>query len=903
MSSFQPNEVETRNIVQVLRDSRSPNPQVNAAIQQQLEVYNQMTNFNGYLAFIMSQMKSEPEEIRSVAGLLLKQNIRNYFDKLGDILKFIQQALLQALLDPSKLIRNTSSICIATMTRAGGLACWFKTDLNLPQCLCQLLDSGDLGAVEGSLMTISKVCEDAYSELSREVYGHPVNFLVPKLLTFFSHSEPNIRRLALHSVVSLLQTSRAPEDGDAGVMNAILANIDPFLQGIFALANDQNKEIKKDVCRAFVALLDSYVRLKPFIQDVIKYMMHQTQATEEDLALEACEFWSGISELESAAMDLKPFIPQLLPILLKGMVYNDMDKAMLGGDDDDAHVADKEENIHPHLINKAVKQRVHNKQHQQGGDDEDDDDDDIEEVSEWNLRKCSASSLDVLSNMYGDPILEVLLPLIQERMHPAQPWEIRESAILALGAVAEGCYSGMRPHLAQLVPFMIGILNTDRKPLVRSITCWSLSRYSRWIVSQPYSDAEKYFQPMLQVLMQRMLDNNKRVQEAACSAFATLEEEAQSDLVPFLKPILECLSQCFGKYQAKNLFILYDAVVTLAEAVRRKLNEPELAQLLMPPLVMKWQSVKDDDRALFPLLSCLTSVAQAMGPGFLPYADGVFRRCVGLVQTYYTMQQMRLQNPQIEMPDREFVVSALDMLSGLADGLEGAVEPFVANTNILQLVGEAIKDEASDIRQSAFAFIGDLAKTCITHLRPFVPLYMPLMVLNLVPHPVSVCNNATWAIGEIAVKVENDMRPFIPEIVNKLVPIMNSTINRNLLENTGITLGRLGLVCPDLVAPRLQEFIQPWCFNLRNIRNDVEKEHAFQGVCQMIRLNPGGAFPAFAFICDALASWGNPRHELKEEFRAILQGFRQHIGDQWPQYVSQFPPILRNHLSEVYGLS
>jgi len=67
----------------------SPNPQVNAAIQQQLEVYNQMTNFNGYLAFIMSQMKSEPEEIRSVAGLLLKQNIRNYFDKLGDILKYV----------------------------------------------------------------------------------------------------------------------------------------------------------------------------------------------------------------------------------------------------------------------------------------------------------------------------------------------------------------------------------------------------------------------------------------------------------------------------------------------------------------------------------------------------------------------------------------------------------------------------------------------------------------------------------------------------------------------------------------------------------------------------------------------------------------------------------------------
>ena len=55
-------------------------------------------------------------------------------------------------------------------------------------------------------------------------------------------------------------------------------------------------------------------------------------------------------------------------------------------------------------------------------------------------------------------------------------------------------------------------------------------------------------------------------------------------------------------------------------------------------------------------------------------------------------------------------------------------------------------------------------------------------------------------------------------------------LNRNLLENTGITLGRVGLICPDLVAPRMQDFIQPWCFNLRNIRNDIEKEHAFQGL-------------------------------------------------------------------------
>lgn len=31
--------------------------------------------------------------------------------------------------------------------------------------------------------------------------------------------------------------------------------------------------------------------------------------------------------------------------------------------------------------------------------------------------------------------------------------------------------------------------------------------------------------------------------------------------------------------------------------------------------------------------------------------------------------------------------------------------------------------------------------------------YMPILSLNLNPEFISVCNNATWAIGEIAVKM------------------------------------------------------------------------------------------------------------------------------------------------------
>jgi transportin-1 len=50
-----------------------------------------------------------------------------------------------------------------------------------------------------------------------------------------------------------------------------------------------------------------------------------------------------------------------------------------------------------------------------------------------------------------------------------------------------------------------------------------------------------------------ILDNNKRVQEAGCSAFATFEEEAGQQLIPWLEPILHNLTLAFTKYQQKNL--------------------------------------------------------------------------------------------------------------------------------------------------------------------------------------------------------------------------------------------------------------------------------------------------------------------------------------------------------------
>ena len=50
-------------------------------------------------------------------------------------------------------------------------------------------------------------------------------------------------------------------------------------------------------------------------------------------------------------------------------------------------------------------------------------------------------------------------------------------------------------------------------------------RYVKWILHSP--QGETMFQVVLEALLKRVLDPNKKVQETACSALATLEEDAQ----------------------------------------------------------------------------------------------------------------------------------------------------------------------------------------------------------------------------------------------------------------------------------------------------------------------------------------------------------------------------------------
>lgn len=306
----------------------------------------------------------------------------------------------------------------------------------------------------------------------------PLDFMIPKFIQYGKSPNYKIRATALFCLNQFTFIRS----------QSLFANLDAFIQLLFTLATDPSPDVRKNVCQALVQLVDVRPdKIAPAIKDVVRYMLISTEDADEMVALEACEFWLAVAEQPSMRADVEPFLPDIIPRLLKSMVYTDDDVILLGGDEDDYRVADKAEDINPQLEHAAIKthkvngsssgERPSTPRHVDAEDDLDedadsyysDDEDDDDGYSDWNLRKCSAAALDVLSNVYGAHLFEVIKPFLVQNIR-SEHWKIREASVLALGAIAEGCMDGVVPHLPELYPYLLSLLH-DPKVREHSVFC------------------------------------------------------------------------------------------------------------------------------------------------------------------------------------------------------------------------------------------------------------------------------------------------------------------------------------------------------------------------------------------------------------------------------------------------
>jgi transportin-1 len=156
-----------------------------------------------------------------------------------------------------------------------------------------------------------------------------------------------------------------------------------------------------------------------------------------------------------------------------------------------------------------------------------------------------------------------------------------------------------------------------------------------------------------------------------------------------------------------------------------------------------------------------------MGPSFLPHAGPVFDRCYNLIHRALIQYQAFMQNSDaLDEPDRSFLVVALDLLSGLTQGLGMSLEPYITRTqpSIMDCLTWCLRYPHAPVRQSAYALVGDLAMGCFPLLRPHMNGIMQELIQQLDPEPkmefISACNNAAWSVGEVALRYGRGELPF-----------------------------------------------------------------------------------------------------------------------------------------------
>lgn len=794
---------------------------------------------------------------------------------------------------------------------------------------------------DGALHALSTICEQSPSRLGEDP-SRPLDAIVPKLLYFLQHPAPSVRHVVVHILSEFLLQLPA----------ALTPHLPAYRDALLNSAADPSPDVRRRVTEALRVLLDSQPAVlsgEAHLSALVSTMITSSADRHSSVALEACEFWSSITPVVTPAV--RPFLGRLLPILLDNMVYASDDIAAVDASvsADDATLPDRPEDVRPFFH--------HSYSHRGGGggmdygsrllgatttppergagretadssgSDVDDDDlaDDDDGFGEWNVRKCSAAGLDALAHKFGDELLPHLQPLLEERLTDNSRWLVRESAVLALGAIAQGCYKGMVPNLPHLVPFLTRLVG-DNYPLVRTISCWSLSRYARWVASRK----EDALPAAAGVLIARLTDSSKRVQQAACSSLAVLLEAAGPAMQPYLPALLPALSAAFDQYQARNRLGLYDATSTLAEYIGYPtLADPSFSAALLAPLVVRWNMLVDFDMDLLPLFDCIARVVRALMDGAEPFSAPLFSRAVRVLNNVV----VRATAGDSADGDEERVLCALDLLSAVITALGPQAEPLVsveptliallvAIGNVAPADGAARANNAArDASSAACGVLGELARSRSNSLLRHAKLADVLAVLA----SATAAGDATaaWSLGEVCLmvvqadgaSVADKAALLTPPLSRTLPPLMAAVRARPAAAfasgdgavTAALALCRLSWALPDSVAPSLCEALPLVTAAVAAAEPGRERAEAVHGLCVAVGYSVAGApgvAAGMAGFCELAADFGMTPEEadVVPVVASVLSSWKAATGAGWGSFVTALSTNVRAQLGDLYGL-
>ena len=849
----------------------------------------------------------QPLELRQLAGIMLKNLLRRpgAYGALTEAGRGLCQDAARAMIGhPAPALRRAAASAGSAVVQGSGWA-------GLGEAVVRGLRGADAAALDGGLRCVTNVAEDQPAAMlapsgpgAAETVAH---VLSGEVLSALAGAPEGLRADCLE-VLRLVYGVLAGHGLD-------VPTLPRYLEALTALARDPSPGTRKAVCEGLALLLTlpgGQELLGPHLAGVFEFLVGCVGADEE-VALPACDFFStfavAVDPAEGAGVaPLARWLPELVPRLLSRMDYQD--------DDDDVLAADEGELPERPSEAKPFVPRGLLHGGEEPGEEEGDG------AWRWTLRKAAAYALDCLCSALPDGVLPAALPVIQAKMAGGNAdWRSKESATLALGAMSNGCFTGFLPHLGAIHGLLMPQLEHPH-PLVRGITCWSVSRFMPLLVAHPPADvpARGEFgtdavQSGIAGVVGCIGDRNRKVQEAACSSVAYMAEDIpQGELLQQLPRILTAFAAALSAGGPSVLAKVADALNAVVDAAGPVLGTPEHFGCLAPALLAKLASLPDDSRDLLPVLEVLTGFASAVGGEIAPHAGPLAARAVAVAQRHLA---------QRASPDFEpfFVTCALDLLAGVVEGVGERAGALLAGAPVGPLVLAAVRDESPDVRQSGFSVAGEVAKASLGLLGdaagPVVESALGHCALPAITTAtINACNNACWALGEVANQLgDADVAQFAPAAAERLWGVLQGAgqgLPRSIVENAAVALGRVAAKAGQPVASVLEHLALPWSRALEGARDGQEKFEAFMGLCRAVALNPAAAaasVPAFRALFGALASW-SPRHlaqypALHAAIKQTVESYRALLGQSgsWDRLWAELPERVRVKLQQDFSFA
>jgi len=872
-SGWNPNGETQKVLFDILKTSADPMKQ--QSVVQAMANFQVLPDADYYLADAMMNL-SLGEQMCSMAGLVLKNRLkRDQIDQSFLEYLRVNNRLLSifANYQIGNLLKATIGTILATIISTNGPDSW-------PSLLEDLLKMHQL---EWSMSAIEKICEDAADIINEST---AISLLIPSLLTLLEDpSSPHKKEI----IGSLTQFIMFPNE----VFDPIR-----FVNGLSSVASIRSKDvgISRAICQALNYLIDAYPEeLQSSLPSISEYTLDimKNQEDQEEAAMESGEFWISFIDKEFSQAIIIPILPKLIPILLKNM-------RIAEGDEEQS---DNEE-IKPRHYRHHENQEMYNQEDGELANEEESQDDNASELSDWNLRKVSAQILDLLSTVISQPqFLSVFISSVQPFLQSTTDWKCIEVGVLALGAVSVGCGSEMHQFLPSLMPFFMTIFNNPQNHiLLRSVTCWTISRYASWLESNSKEMGISVFS----ILLGSIKSSNAKLQKASASAIHVFIQDAPEIVTHQLELFLTVIRDAIRTYSGNNLTIIFDIISSFASNMVEdtiKHSSTKIHQTIIPTIMEKWQMTSDEDFLIFPILEAICNLAIASGELFLPYLSILYTRVISRMEKILTLGSLKDGSKQNQVEEfDDYISMSLDLIGGLVNGISlQALAPVLVSTkpSLSSIITLTICHDNYEIKQSAFGLIGDCAKKglFLSLLKDCAPFILQALREGMNPESFEPDNNflpsnAVWAFGEIAHRDSEVVRPFIKDFLNDLLKYLTLPKEksfRNYFANVSVALGR-ALAIQPVDQGFLMSVIPQWCSYINIVKDHEELESAFPAIIKFLIESDESINTEILFrMCESINKYDCKVSQVLESlFKQLINKWKMMAGaEQWKTFRQQ----------------